>query len=46
AEAAKHLENFLKLLNNPPMQDHISAEAKSDLSQSVADLQESWQMEE
>jgi alpha-tubulin suppressor-like RCC1 family protein len=43
---AKHLDDFLKHLNNLPMQDHISAEAKSVLSQSVADLLESWQIGE
>jgi hypothetical protein len=44
AKAAKHLEDFLKHLNNPPMQEHISADAKSVLNQRVTDLLESWQI--
>ncbi|MFK7696635.1 FIMAH domain-containing protein [Paenibacillus sp. HJGM_3] len=44
AKAAKQLEDFLMHLNNPPMQDHVSAEAKSFLNQRVAALLDSWQL--
>ena len=37
-QASKHLEDFLKHLNNGPMQQHVSDEAKSELEEMVNGL--------
>lgn len=41
-QAAKHLSNFLKHLNNGPMQQHVSAEAKAMLNADAEYLIERW----
>ncbi|MFD0960516.1 CBM96 family carbohydrate-binding protein [Paenibacillus chungangensis] len=38
AQAYKHLEDFLKHMNNPPMQQNIEADAKQTLEQMVREL--------
>ncbi|SDE20212.1 Fibronectin type III domain-containing protein [Paenibacillus sp. UNCCL117] len=41
-QAAKHLQDFLKHLANPPMQDRITAEARQVLEQKVTALHGIW----
>lgn len=43
-QAVKHMEDFLKHLNNKPMQQHISEEAKRVLSREAQALIEHWSL--
>lgn len=42
SQAVKHLEDFLKHLNNPPMQKHVTSEAKQILEALANLLLEHW----
>lgn len=42
SQAINHLEQFLKHLNNPPMQGHVDAEAKSALEHLANQLLAKW----
>lgn len=41
-QAVTHMEDFLKLLNNPPMSSHISKSAKAELSSHASALIKEW----
>lgn len=41
-QAVTHMEDFLKLLNNPPMSSHISKSAKAELNSHASALIKEW----
>ncbi|GIP35472.1 hypothetical protein J2TS4_46820 [Paenibacillus sp. J2TS4] len=44
-KAKKHMEDFIRHLNNEPMQEHISPEAKETIEQTINNWFGSWILE-